>query len=478
MHCPLYSTPPIRVVMSRPNILLLYTDQQRWDALGANGNPDIHTPNLDRLAREGVNFDRCFVQHPKCMPSRASTLTGQYPSTLGITHMGVPVPADAQTLPRLLERYGYWSANLGKLHFLPHANRDHRDPPPSYGFDHLEVSDEPGPYSDAYRAWVRHRAPDALDDISVGLPPMAQTWQDVMGAPEEVVHPDRERFPKRPVAFPGPADATHTAFVAERTIDVLRRSAREPFLCIAGFYAPHSPWVVPQQYLDRYDPSTFSLPDFPPEIDAQRRADHFSDAELRAARHGYYAMVTEVDHHVGRILDVLDEEGLREDTIVVFTSDHGERLGEHLQYSKGYPGRDPVSRVPLLVRYPRRLGASRRTVSDIVESVDIVPTMLAGAGLPIPGHLQGRPLLFAPDASPRTSALMESNGWKALRTDRYRYVIHDDGTEVVFDLHEDPGEYHDRSEELEGTPTLASLRRRMLQRILQSERPRPRSWPY
>jgi arylsulfatase A-like enzyme len=181
---------------------------------------------------------------------------------------------------------------------------------------------------------------------------------------------------------------------------------------------------------------------------------------------------------VGRILDVLDDEGLRENTIVVFTSDHGERLGEHLQYSKGYPGRDPVSRVPLLVRYPDGLDDPGRTVSDIVEAVDLVPTMLAGAGLPIPGHLQGRPLLFSPDARTRSSALMESAGWKALRTDRYRYVVHDDGTEVVFDLQEDPGEYHDRSDALEGTPILATLRRRMLQRILRAERPRPRTWPY
>ena len=112
--------------MRRPNFLIIYTDQQRWDGLGANGNQDIHTPHLDRLASQSVNFDHCFVQNPVCMPSRLSFLTGQYPSTLGITHMGVPVPADTVTLPRLLGPYGYRSANIGKLHFQPHANRDHR----------------------------------------------------------------------------------------------------------------------------------------------------------------------------------------------------------------------------------------------------------------------------------------------------------------------------------------------------------------
>jgi arylsulfatase A-like enzyme len=127
--------------MKRANILLIYTDQQRWDALGANGNPDIHTPNLDRLAKDGINCDHFFVQNPVCMPSRISMLAGCYPSTLGIVRNGVPVPADALVLPHLLRNYGYHSANIGKLHFLPHANRDHRDPHPAYGFDHLEPRD-------------------------------------------------------------------------------------------------------------------------------------------------------------------------------------------------------------------------------------------------------------------------------------------------------------------------------------------------
>jgi len=156
--------------MNRPNILLLTTDQQRWDALGANGNPDIHTPHLDQLAREGLNLDRFFVQNAVCMPSRLSMLTGQYPATLGSMRNGIPVPEDTVVLPHLLRNYGYTSANIGKLHFLPHANRDHREPHPSYGFDHLEISDEPGSYDDAYRAWERCQAPNQLDQISVGLP--------------------------------------------------------------------------------------------------------------------------------------------------------------------------------------------------------------------------------------------------------------------------------------------------------------------
>ena len=151
----------------RPNILLLMTDQQRWDAVGANGNPEIKTPHLDRMASQGASFDHFFVQNPVCMPSRVSMLTGQYCSTLRIFQNGAPVPEDTVTLPMLLGNYGYRSANIGKLHFLPHADRDHRDVHPPYGFDHLEISDEPGCYEDAYRAWVRKTAPDQLDLISL-----------------------------------------------------------------------------------------------------------------------------------------------------------------------------------------------------------------------------------------------------------------------------------------------------------------------
>jgi arylsulfatase A-like enzyme len=219
--------------LRRPNVLILTTDQQRWDALGANGNREIRTPNLDRLAAEGVNFPRHFVQNPVCMPSRASFLTGQYPATLGITQMGVPVPPETVTLPRLLRPYGYRTANVGKLHFLPHANRDHRAPHPDYGFDELEVSDEPGPYEDAYRAWVRAIAPEQLDRVSAGLPPSAEVWRRVMGETDPVPHP-AERFPKRAVPFAGRDDLTHAAFVADRAMDFVARHADRPWLCVAG----------------------------------------------------------------------------------------------------------------------------------------------------------------------------------------------------------------------------------------------------
>lgn len=481
--------------MRRPNILILYTDQQRWDALGANGNPDIQTPHLDRLAAEGINFNHHFVQNPVCMPSRASFLTGQYPATLGITHMGVPVPPETITLPRMLGPYGYVSANIGKLHFLPHANRDHRASHPAYGFDQLEIADEPGLYEDAYRAWVRRKAPDQLDYVSLGLPPAAETWNRTLGLQDTVVHP-AERFPKRALPFRGRSDVTHTAFVAEQTIEFIGRQGDRPWLCVAGFYSPHAPWVAPREFLDLYDPARLRLPRFPAEIEARRgqpvpgtphdsaAVTSASDDELRAARHGYYAMVSEVDHHVGRILTRLDELGLTEDTIVVFTSDHGEWLGEHLRYGKGYPGDDAVSRVPLTIRWPGGIAQPGRTNPAVVEAIDVVPTLLEAAAIQVPPHLQGQSLLplltgnGAVTEHDRGGALMEHAGWKNLRTERYRYLIEAGGKEALYDLEGDPGEYADVAADPDYADVLSALRGLLLQRLIERERPLPRIWPY
>ncbi|HEY8742273.1 MAG TPA: sulfatase-like hydrolase/transferase, partial [Chloroflexota bacterium] len=251
----------------------------------------------------------------------------------------------------------------------------------------------------------------------------------------------------------------------------------------AGFYSPHSPWVAPQEFLDRYDPADFTLPQFPAEVEARRAAGHCSDEELRGARHGYYAMISEVDHHVGRILAHLEERGRRDNTIVVFTSDHGEWLGEHLKYGKGYPAPDCISRVPLLIRCPGNHVQQGHTVQRIVEAVDVVPTLLELAGIQRPPFLQGRPLPLAalPHAqatSEEPSALTEGAGWKVLRTAFHRYVTHADGRELLFDLATDPGEYHDVAGDAAYREILAEHRHTLLRRVLAMERPLPRVWSY
>ncbi|MGL4608410.1 MAG: sulfatase family protein [Trueperaceae bacterium] len=477
--------------MRRPNILLIYTDQLRWDALPANGNPDVKTPHLDKLMGESVNFSHCFVQHPLCMPSRVSFLSGRYPSTLGITRMGVPVPETLPILPSYLKPYGYTTASIGKLHFLPHANRDHRVPHPSYGFNHLEVSDEPGVYEDAYRAWVRRKDPAQLKHLSVGLPPATHQWYNIMGTQDTVEHPKNEaRWDiGGAIPFPGDAAYTYSAFVAEQSLEFLRRqSQNNPFLCIASFYSPHSPWVAPQSYIDLYDPATLQIPTFPKNLEPHRKEAHALDADLRAARQGYYAMISEVDTYVGQLLGTLEERGLRDSTMIVFTSDHGDWLGEHLKYGKGYPGDDAVSRVPLVVWYE---GIKAKIVSHVVEAVDVVPTLLELAGIQQPPALQGESLVPLLETSAieqhkkvrekgrkKDSALMEFQGWKTLRTNQYRYLVHTDGSEGLWDVERDPQEYNDVAKSKNYQSVLQDHRRLLLARLLEAERPLERTWLY
>jgi arylsulfatase A-like enzyme len=451
----------------RPNILIITTDQQRWDTMPCFGNPSVIAPNLNALATRSACFSHCFIQNPLCMPSRVSSLTGQYPSTLGITHMGVPVPEGLTTIATIFSRYGYRTANLGKLHFLPHANRDHRELHPAYDFDQVEISDEPGVYDDTYRAWVKRQDPNQLDRLSVGLPPATHTWYTTMGLPDMVVHPKGQE-PRQdfdgPVPFAGDDRLTHSAFVGDRTVEFLRsQSSEEPFLCVAAFYSPHAPWVVPRKFLDLYRPELLS-----------------DDPKIARAKHGYYAMISEVDQYVGEILAALDQNGHADNTVVVFTSDHGEWLGDSGRWGKGYPADDAVSRIPFLILVP---GDGRTGQLDtFVELVDMLPTLLDVAGLPIPPHIQGKSLgdllLRGGTDEHRDSALTEFTDWKALRTTDYRYVIHADGTEHLWRATEDAIDAND----LVGDPAygavIAEHRHRLLQRILQAEMPLPKTWPY
>lgn len=452
--------------MRRPNILLLYTDQQRWDTIGYAGNPHIITPNLDRLARQGVLFDRAYCNCPVCMPSRQSMLSGQYPSSLGSVCNGIEMPEDVPTLPTILKPYGYRTANIGKLHFKNHSNRDHREPHPTYGFDVLVLSDEPGCYDDAYIKWVEMRDPDQVPNCRCDTPP---AWR---GEPIHI-HP---RNTHEPYVFDGPEHLTHTAFVASETIRVLEQFKDEPFFIIAGFYAPHTPLNPPQRFVDMYDPDRLLAPLMNP--DENRLG--LSEAEWRRVKAFYYALITHVDDQIGRILQAVEDLGLAEDTIIIFTSDHGEHLGDHGLIQKGPPGYDSCARVPLIISRPGMPSAGQiRT--ELVEAVDLAPTILDYCGVQIPPFFQGRsirPLLEGRPYEPRSSAFIEHRvpfgaSWKTVRTDRYKYCVSNAGEELLFDLEEDPGELYNRAGEPVYRDVLQAMREELLRRWFTVERQYP-----
>jgi arylsulfatase A-like enzyme len=451
-----------------PSVLWIWTDQQRWDALGAAGYPHVITPNLDALAASGAIFTRAYCNNPVCMPSRMSALSGRYPSTLGVEVNGIEMPDDVPCLQHVLGERGYTSANLGKLHFLNHSDRDHTAPHPPYGFDEPVISDEPGCYEDAYIAWVRDRAPDQVENCRCSTPP-AWTGEPVVRQP---------RGTHQPYVFEGPEELTHSAFVADRTVDFLRRRGREGrFFAIAGFYAPHCPLNPPARFVEMYDPASLPAPLM---NEPERERYGLSDDEWRNVRAHYYALVSHVDDQVGRILAGLDELGLRESTLVVFTSDHGEHLGDHGLIQKGPPGLDSCARVPLVISSPGRIPAGQ-VRNEIVELVDLAPTVLELCGVEAPDFLQGRslgPLLTGGEYSPRSSAYMEwknpfESSWRTVRTERFKYCFSGGGEERLFDLAEDPGELRDLAGEERCAAALADCRRELISRMLAAQNQYP-----
>ncbi len=445
------------------------------------------------------------------MPSRQSVLSGRYPGALGVRRNGIEMPPDVECIHNVLSGYGYHTAQLGKLHFLNHASafRDHREPHPSYGFNTCIVSDEPGCYDDPYIAWVAAHDPAAVERCRVDTPP---AWT---GTPIRV-HP---RETHQPYAFDGPEELTHSAFVADITCDYLRNRASrarvgEPFFAVAGFYAPHTPINPPPRFVDWYDPADMPLP-------ARGVGESYTDRDTdrpvtneqwRIVKQHYYALVSHVDDCVGRILTTLDELGLADNTLVIFTADHGENLGDH-----GLVGKtqwyDSSTRVPLIVKAPRRDPASPDSAathqagpvtSGFVELVDLAPTIVDYCAVPQPPFFQGRslrPLIdgresHASGAVPRDSAFIEYGfsggpGYKAVRTDEYLYARHRDGRERLYDLRTNPDQTVDvlagagsRKVGASGKPDpgardtardlLHQARAKLLERLIDSESPYPR----
>ena len=226
----------------RPNVVFIYTDQQRFDSIRANGNKHAITPHLDKLIHDGANFTNYYVNNPVCMPSRMCMMTGKYPSQLGIGDNGIPLPEAEKTIAHYLKQYDYTCSQIGKLHFLPHTNRNHTKPHPLYGFDSMIISDEPGCYDDAYIKWVESKDSSQVEKVRVGLPSEGKIY----GQP---VYSTHERSPHQPYVFEGKDNFTHSSFVKEEVCQYIKnhKNDSKPFFVVAGFYAPHAPINPPKK---------------------------------------------------------------------------------------------------------------------------------------------------------------------------------------------------------------------------------------
>lgn len=426
----------------RPNVLLIMADDLA-PRIGSYGGP-IRTPNIDRLATQSVSFDRAYSQFPWCAPSRASMLTGTRPDTTRVRDLNTPFRAalpDILTLPQYFRTNGYFSGRVGKIfHQGVPAGIGEAGPDDPFSWD--QVIDPRGRDRDAENG--------RLVELTPGIPyGSAMAYLADEG---------------------GDGDQTDGK-VATAAIEMLKANKDKPFFIGVGFYRPHVPDVAPRKYFDLYPLGQIRIEQQTPDMLARVlpaskawTPDNFAmtpDQQRQMIR-AYYAATSYMDAQVGRVLDALEQLDLADDTIVVFTSDHGFMLGEHGQWMKNILW-EPSARVPLVIRVPGTRSAGRRSPRT-VELLDLYPTLLELAGLPGYARNEGKslvPLLVQPaERSWTKPALSQVRGGRSVRTERWRYTEWEGGKlgRELYDHARDPRELHNLADDPRYASTVASLR--------------------
>lgn len=439
--------------MDRPNILWICTDQQRFDTLGCNANSFVSTPHLDALSKDAASFTNAFVQSPICMPSRGSFLTGRYPRTTGLRQNGQSIPNTEKPISRLLADAGYHCGLVGKLHLAP------SDP---------KVNET-----------IEKRINDGYEDFSWAGDPQ-EHWGNHSGYTAFLSdHGVRFQTPQRidcPCVEIGMPEEFHeTEWCAQQAINFIKqaKTKNKPWLYSVNMFAPHHPFNPPEAYLSRYldKLEDIALPaamdDDLSKKSAYQNMDsegaygktmpyhrNLSDRDHRMIRAAYWAMCDLVDKKVGAILAALEETEQRQNTIVIFMSDHGEMLGDHGLYLKGPYFYDPSIRVPLMIHLPNVIKPQR--IHGLFELVDLVPTLLHACNVPIDGGIQGQSCFDAlckgEEPQPKESIYCEyynampfhtqpTAQLTMVRTEHYKLIVdHANRTGEMYDLKHDPVE--------------------------------------
>ncbi len=426
-----------RMKTSCPNILFFFTDMQRFDTIGALNNPVICTPHLDRLVREGVAFEQAFSPNPVCIPARCSMHYGLYPPRTRVYENRSMMDDNGASLPALLGAVGYRTHAVGKCHFTP----DHRA---LRGFQTRRIQEEcvSDPAQDDYVAWLRDCGFD---------------YYEPHGARGEMYY--------TPQVSTLPVEAHPTQWVGDETLRFLREegASERPWFLFSSFIHPHPPFAPPKPWHKLYRIPDIPLP-FLPEHRAElltwinrfqnryKYRDRGLDLQfLRLIRAYYYATISFIDAQIGRVLSALEEMRLLDDTLVIFSSDHGELLGDYGCFGKRSM-HDPSARVPLLIRYPARFPTGARC-DTAVSLVDVMPTLLAAAGAPTPSYpLDGVDLVevvAGRQSKDRSVYSQYESGPKGLYmavNRRWKYVFSaGDEREWFFDRQNDPREATDLS---------------------------------
>ena len=438
----------------RPNFLLIMTDQQRGDCLSLAGHPNVLTPNMDHIGGNGVQFRQAYTTCPSCIAARRSLMTGQFPATHGVVGYRDNLEWNAPpTLPGVLRDAGYHTAIVGRdMHLYPRRKR--------YGFDEMVIHD-----ADYRRELLASQDGDPLDLYDHGI--SGNGWQARPWHLDEKMHP-----------------TTWTVTQAMRFLE--RRDPSCPFFLTVSFVAPHPPLVPPAFYLDRYLRQDLAEPwigDWatpPPNggkglaVDSTRV--QLEGEALHSARAGYYGLINHVDDQLQRLLGAngpLSRDEWR-NTYVIFTSDHGEMLGDHYLFRKCY-AYDGSARIPFLIRGPEVMPGAACDVPVCLE--DIMPTVLSLAGYEAPESVEGEDLTLLlqgdPEGIDRTFlhgehatcySYEQANHYLTDGEMKYIWFPHD-GSEQLFDLVDDPHELHNLAEDPECADTLASWRGCMIEEL-------------
>lgn len=431
--------------MKQPNILLVTTDQQRFDTVGERAPGFLRTPHLDVLRREGIEFTRAYTDCPICVPARTTIMTGRYALNHRMTHNGetVDVMGHTETLPALLGRLGYQTAAIGKMHFGPQRVR--------HGFQEMIIPE------DYYRRMLRN---------GTDMKPMRH------GLGQNELYPGMATVPE---------SQTITSWIAEESLEYIRerRDPTRPFFLWCSFSKPHPPFDPPEPYYSMYRNCEIPEPVHGDWCDDERAPEAFKRFRqrwsldlvpkevIREARAAYYGLVTQVDYNLGRVFAALQDMGLYEETFIIFTSDHGEMLGDQQTGAKVF-FYEPSAHIPFLLRMPKswqdRLHGSQ--CPDLVSLADILPTLITAAGGTPPTNTDGLDLVSLvrgelPAGRDYLEATAEHYGptttpYLAITDGRYKYIWYPEGPdEQLFDLEEDPDELKNlaRDEAYKGVKT-------------------------
>ena len=347
------------------NVLFIMSDQHNVRAIGCSGNPQIKTPVLDQLAADGVRFSNAFCQTGQCCPSRYTIWTGRYAHSHGCRWNNVPEPLEEVTVGEIFKKAGYATATIGKHHMV-HS-------PTKHGFD--VVIDQP-----EYRAFLKaEKQPPMLASVDKMEQPTS-AYTGISRAPNRY-HP--------------------TGFWAAKTIEFLKANRDKPFCAWLSFYGPHTPIIPSKRWAAMYDPDEITLPgNYPCKLSSssrmmERAQEQFRDvtsAQHREMLARYYGFVSQIDYNIGLVLEQLDQLGLADNTVVVYTADHGEMAGEYGLWTKFVLNYDATVHVPLIIRVPNVLPKGV-VVEELVGLIDLLPTLCDLANLPTPSQVQGKSLV-------------------------------------------------------------------------------------